>query len=170
MKSVKLLLVLALTIGLFSGCMGRMGLSKAATGINLKLVDNRYGRAGIYIIAAPVYAITASIDLILLNSIEFWTGKNPMTGDTPLADVYAESWIKINKNLDSHFTKAPITDARIYHRGENTVVLEMKDAQGTEYTLIGVKDTDVVNFYLDDKLVTTLAMEDIIKHTTQVKM
>lgn len=40
---------------------------------------------GMFII--PVYPLFTLADLLVLNSIEFWSGKNPINGRSPLVDV-----------------------------------------------------------------------------------
>ena len=53
----------------------------------LDLTTDQWGRelafVGLYII--PVYPIATFGDLFVVNSIEFWSGENPMTGESPLS-------------------------------------------------------------------------------------
>ncbi len=79
-KKMKIAVAVALGVTTLTGCMGQMGVTQLVTFGNLKAVDNRYGRAGLYILLAPVYGISAAADLFIFNSIEFWTGKNIITG------------------------------------------------------------------------------------------
>ena len=50
------LLVMVASMGL-GGCMGQMGLSGMVTKGNLSVVDNRYGRAGVFMLLSPVYGL-----------------------------------------------------------------------------------------------------------------
>ena len=110
MRKVVLAVCVALCTVSMSGCMGQMGLTKEVTGLNLKAVDNRYGRAGLYILLSPVYAFTSSVDLLIINSIEFWTETNPITKKTPaVVDTPVEAWIKANEALPEETTKAPVS-------------------------------------------------------------
>jgi hypothetical protein len=103
------LLSAVLLISLLTGCMGQMGLTKEATKLNLKVVDNRYARAGVYILASPVYGVTSFLDLLIFNSVEFWTGKNPITGKSPaLVDVKVNAWVKANESLPNDLQNAPV--------------------------------------------------------------
>ncbi|WP_067517215.1 DUF3332 family protein [Endozoicomonas ascidiicola] len=71
-----------------SGCMGSMGVSQKVTDLNLKLTDNKYGRAAIYVPAwLVVYPIAGLSDVVIFNSIEFWSGENPITGKPAIIDV-----------------------------------------------------------------------------------
>jgi Domain of unknown function (DUF3332) len=71
----------------FPGCLGRFAMSGAVQKFNLDLTTDQWGRelafVGLYII--PVYPIAMFGDLFVVNSIEFWSGENPMTGESPLS-------------------------------------------------------------------------------------
>ncbi|MFZ6044078.1 DUF3332 family protein, partial [Vibrio natriegens] len=62
--------ILATTL---TGCIGQMGTSQLVTKANLSAVDNRYGRAGLFVLLSPVYGIAATADLFIFNTVEFWT-------------------------------------------------------------------------------------------------
>lgn len=110
MKKITGVLVVTLIAFHLVGCMGQMGLSQMAMGVNLKAVDNRYGRAGIYILASPIYAITSAVDLFFINSIEFWTGTNPLTKKSPaVVDTPVEAWMKVDDKLDPGASKPPLS-------------------------------------------------------------
>ena len=85
-----------------SGCIGQMATSGLVMKANLSVVDNRYARAGLYMLMSPVYGIAASADLFVVNTIEFWTGKNPITGKPAVADTPAKAVIWRMTKLDNH--------------------------------------------------------------------
>ena len=58
------LLMMVASMGL-SGCMGQMGLSGMVTKGNLSVVDNRYGRAGVFMLLSPIYGLAATADLFV---------------------------------------------------------------------------------------------------------
>jgi hypothetical protein len=74
---------------IFAGCMGHNGLVDRALTFNLSATESRWGRealfAGMWII--PVYPVCTIIDLVALNSIEFWSGKNPVNGRAAVVDI-----------------------------------------------------------------------------------
>ena len=63
-----------------AGCVGSNAVTGKLMKFNVEVVDNRYARAGVNFLLAPVYALTTAADYIVFNSIEFWAGKNPLTG------------------------------------------------------------------------------------------
>jgi hypothetical protein len=109
MKNIVFAVLVAFSSMSVSGCMGQMGLSKQVTGLNLKAVDNRWGREGLYILMSPLYGIAGSIDLLIINSIEFWSGTNPITGKTPaVVDTPVETWVKANEKMPEATKTAPL--------------------------------------------------------------
>ncbi|HNX01025.1 MAG TPA: DUF3332 domain-containing protein [Candidatus Cloacimonadota bacterium] len=65
---------------LFTACMGNFTLTKGLYKWNEKATDNKYINNVIFWILGflPVYEAAVFIDVVVLNTIEFWTGKNPM--------------------------------------------------------------------------------------------
>ena len=82
-----LMLVAALT-----GCMGHNSLTKKVLKFNLTTAESRWPREflffGMWII--PVYPITLIVDLLFINSVEFWAGDNPISGKRAVVDVSKE--------------------------------------------------------------------------------
>ncbi|MUK62746.1 DUF3332 family protein [Aliivibrio fischeri] len=171
-KKMKIAVAVALGVTTLTGCMGQMGVTQLVTFGNLKAVDNRYGRAGLYILLAPVYGISAAADLFIFNSIEFWTGKNIITGKSPAIvdkDV-GGAVFKVNDKIDASMTKAPVAPLQVNNKVKSTTVeqidantLEMHVAllDGTQQVLRGEKVDDSVAFYLDGKHITTVQISEL---------
>jgi hypothetical protein len=70
-----------------TGCMGHFGLRGKLTKFNLEVVENRWGREGLFVLMFPGYVIATAVDILVLNSIEFWSGSNPINGRSPLVDL-----------------------------------------------------------------------------------
>lgn len=74
--------VLAMAIAMVSlqGCYGKMALTKKVYRVNGEVQD-KYLRSLVswVFIIVPVYGIAALADFVLFNTIEFWTGDNPVT-------------------------------------------------------------------------------------------
>ncbi|MCU0441047.1 MAG: DUF3332 domain-containing protein [Bacteroidia bacterium] len=84
MKKFGIYSMVALTLGvstLSTGCMGSWGLSKKLYNWNESVTGNKYLNNLIFwgLCIIPVYPICFGfIDYVILNTIEFWTGSNPM--------------------------------------------------------------------------------------------
>ncbi len=71
---------------LSTGCYGSFQLTQKIHSINGSICGTEKGPSSasawgtevVFLIASPVYGIGAFIDALILNSIEFWTGSNPM--------------------------------------------------------------------------------------------
>ena len=60
---------------------------------------------------SPVYGFIGAVDLLIVNSIEFWTGTNPVTGKSPaVVDTPVEAWMKVDDSLDDSLTEPALED------------------------------------------------------------
>lgn len=75
--ALSLLVTVAPTL---SGCFGSFGATRLIYEINRDLFSNKILQWIVFLVFASfqVYSIAATIDVILLNLIEFWTGSNPL--------------------------------------------------------------------------------------------
>ncbi len=180
-KSILALAIVTATVPM-TACMGQMGLTQLAMGVNLKIVDNRFARAGIYILAAPVYGITSFVDLLVVNSVEFWTGTNPITKKSPaVADTPIESWMKVDDKLPDEVTKPMLkTSATFMGKAVEKVVTTATDnhhmvmdiyfVDGTTDSLHAsrIDNTDQVEFYYKDQLVAAGNSDELKQHISQL--
>jgi hypothetical protein len=75
--SVFMLATMLVTAG---GCYGSFELVKKVHKFNGTLGNKFVNELGFLVMnIVPVYSVAAFIDAVVLNSIEFWTGKNPST-------------------------------------------------------------------------------------------
>lgn len=91
MKKIKLSVSAILIAGcslVFSSCIGNFALTKSVIdwnqGLGKKFV-NELVFVAFWIL--PVYEVTALADLLVLNSIEFWTGNNPLSASVKVIDT-----------------------------------------------------------------------------------
>ncbi len=162
-RALALLAGVVASVGL-SGCMGQMGLSSMVTKGNLSVVDNRYGRAGVFILLSPVYGLAATADLFVFNTIEFWSGKNPITGKSPaLVDQKLDALIKVKQHLDPSLNKVPLAllpqgvrEVEVSYPDERTAQMEVHYLDGRSSLMRGEKRGELLDIYFDGRLVSTL--------------
>jgi len=81
MKKGSLALTLAFAIGItsFQGCIGNFVVTRKILNWNQSL-SNKWVNELVFLIMViiPVYGVAILVDGIVLNSIEFWTGSNPL--------------------------------------------------------------------------------------------
>jgi hypothetical protein len=124
-----LLLAVSLT-----GCMGHFGLRGKLLKFNLEVVENRWGREALFVVMFPGYVLCTVADVLVLNSIEFWSGKNPINGRSPLVDLPKAD---IHKLGLEH-----VEVAQIERHSETTASLYVEFDNGDRVTFDVVRDGD----------------------------
>lgn len=179
MKRKSLVIAMAVGLGVSSltGCMGQMATTALVTKFNLEVVDNRYGREGLFLLLSPVYGIASIVDLFIVNAVEFWTGTNPISGKSPaVVDRPADTMLKVNDKLDSSMTETPlgnnseIKDTNWKKIDDNTIEMDVTYLDGQQKTLRGKKTEDGVAFYVNNEYVTTVSNMELENYvqTTQL--
>jgi hypothetical protein len=64
-----------------TGCFGQFQLVRKTYQFNKDVSPDKWVRELVFLVMTiiPVYGIASFLDAIIINSIEFWTGKNPVT-------------------------------------------------------------------------------------------
>lgn len=91
MKKIKLTVALVLVLGAsmtFSSCIGSFALTSRVLNWN-KQIGSKFVNELVFFAFwfLPVYEVTSLADLVVLNSIEFWSGTNPMTASVKAVDT-----------------------------------------------------------------------------------
>jgi hypothetical protein len=152
-KTVSILLASILTLTLLAGCMGHNGLSRNLRDFNLDVVENRWAREGIFILLFPVNYVFGWVDIFVLNAIEFWSGTNPVTGDSP-AVVDMEASLFEERGIN-HVAFAQMR----YLNDEIQMHIVYKD--GTDETLTAQKQDDLYSFFRGDEPLLELRAEEL---------
>jgi len=69
-----------------SGCFGQFALTRAMWQFNKNISPNKFLQWAVFLVMVivPVYGIGTLVDALVINSIEFWTGSNPVaSADSP---------------------------------------------------------------------------------------
>jgi hypothetical protein len=63
-----------------SGCFGKFALTRAIWEFNKNVSPNKFVQWLVFLVlvVVPVYGIGTLVDALVINSIEFWTGSNPV--------------------------------------------------------------------------------------------
>ena len=93
-KVTSLSLLVLFTSFASTGCLGSFNLTKKVYNWN-KSVGDKFVNELVFIafLIVPVYSISLFIDGIILNSLEFWTGNNPVAmkaGESETKTIYAD--------------------------------------------------------------------------------
>lgn len=78
----------AMLLPSLTSCMGSMALTKQVYSWN-EQIGNKFVNEVVFFCfwILPVYEVCGAADLLVLNSIEFWSGNNPMTASTKVVDT-----------------------------------------------------------------------------------
>ncbi|MBF1055156.1 MAG: DUF3332 domain-containing protein [Prevotellaceae bacterium] len=79
MKHVKVAVLLMAGCLLSTSCVGSFSLFNKVAAWNKTATKNKFLNEIIFLVISPVYGICSFADALVLNSIEFWTGENPLT-------------------------------------------------------------------------------------------
>jgi hypothetical protein len=118
----------------FTGCMGTNGLSGKVVKWNLEASEDRWNREWIFLglWICLVYPISGLLDILVFNSIEFWTGENPINGKSPLVDLPMEAVKKMGfHNIDK---------AQIERLNANNAKLHLDFENGDKATFDVLRD------------------------------
>jgi hypothetical protein len=63
-----------------SGCFGSFALTRNIYGLNERISDNKFVRWLVFLgfTIIPVYGVGTLVDVLVFNTLEFWTGSNPL--------------------------------------------------------------------------------------------
>ncbi|MDK9736466.1 DUF3332 family protein [Vibrio sp. D404a] len=171
MKKMALKIVgLTVLASALTGCIGSNAVTGKVMKFNVEVVDNRYARAGVNFLLAPVYGITTAADYVVFNSLEFWTGKNPISGSPHIFDTKADTHFKVNDELDPSLKEAPVaplSNNRTIETGEmiqideNTIQMDIVYNTGESATLTGIKEGQEVSYYMNGELVSQTTISEL---------
>lgn len=79
MKKLMLPMLISASV-MLSGCLGQNALFNTVQDWNAKATEEKFVNQGISFAfwILPVYGLTILADIVILNSVEFWTGTNPV--------------------------------------------------------------------------------------------
>jgi len=141
---LKKIMVLIMVASITTGCFGGFQATRAVYKFNKEIHKDKWVQEVVFLamIIIPVYGIATLVDGVILNSVEFWSGKNPMVsaGDQKFFDgkdgSYAVSTLKVDgsvdiqvveANGDSHFVNITKTDNQIIAKDAQGIVLAVRD-------------------------------------------
>lgn len=122
---------------LASGCYGPFYLTRKVWKWNGEVSDNKWVVEVVYLVCTwlPVYGIAGLADAVIFNSVEFWTGDNPMknvdAGTTPKTTriVRGDAEAVLTQTGEGLFIAQfqhgqPVANLRITRQGDTTVAMD----------------------------------------------
>jgi hypothetical protein len=141
MKKIKRLNVLVASLIIASffcvsiyGCYGRFALTRKIYSFNQRIDSDKWIQWMVFLgmCIIPVYGLGVLLDVLFGNSVEFWTGKNPITSDAQTT--------KIVYGPDGEILRAT-------RLGEDRYNLEVIDKNSKYYNVLMVHENNGVSAY-----------------------
>lgn len=151
-KTLKSFLLIMTASLVMSSCIGSFGLFNKVLDWNKDATGNKFLNELIFIVISPAYALCGTADLLVLNTIEFWTGSNPLAANVGKTEsimgsdgkLYAVTTLKDGYEIkDADGNVMNFT----YNEKDNTWSVE-KD--GATTVLLKMKGNDTAQIYLPD--------------------
>ncbi|MDE6552426.1 MAG: DUF3332 domain-containing protein [Muribaculaceae bacterium] len=143
-----------------SSCMGKFALTRNLYAWN-EQVSNKFVNEIVFVAfwILPVYEVCGLADLLVLNSIEFWSGDNPMTASTKTIDTeHGRYLVKCDgKGYDVTLESTGETYRLDFCQETQTWSLQF---EGNEYPLMTYIDSDHVSVPLSDGIWQTVELSE----------
>ena len=117
-----------------AGCFGNFALTRKVYDYNQDVSPDKWIRWLVFLVlnVIPVYGFATLFDALFANSIEFWTGENPVTADAGVERVV-------------HGPNGEVGRAKFLAPG--LVDLKLTDAQGVTHELRLVREPEAIAAY-----------------------
>ena len=137
MKRVCIAVVVASTIAV-SGCIGSFSLTQKVYSWNEKATDSKYVNSAILWVLGilPVYDVTLFVDFVVFNTIEFYSGKNPLAFTSPQ---------KLEKVVTSNGKTFKVT------MGNNAITVDRLDGSAAVREFGLRYDSSTSSYFMDDR-------------------
>lgn len=154
MKKKSLTLLVATTLCgsvLFSSCIGSFGLTSKLLSWNSS-IDSKFVNELVFIAfwIVPVYEVAALADILVTNSIEFWTGESPVADGTVKTVKTNNGIYTVETKTDGyHIEKAGVKESMdlVYNKTDKSWSVE---ANGQETKLMKFTDKNEVVMFMPD--------------------
>lgn len=144
MEKSKLSLVCVILSGsiLFSSCVGSFSLFNRLSSWN-RSIDNKFVNELVFVALniVPVYLISGIADALVINSIEFWSGKNPVANVGDVKKVKGENADYLVETLENGYL--------ISKEGESAVELIYNQESNTWSVVADGVSSDLIQFNND---------------------
>ena len=161
MKKTKLRIVTALVGGslLFSSCIGSFGLWSNLKDWN-QGIGNKFVNEVVFLAfhIVPVYEVAYLADILVLNSIEFWSGSNPVAELGSIRTIHGEKGTYAIRTNEDGYT---ITKEGDEGKDLNLVYYAVKrswiaEADGQRFELIRMNEDGTISYQQPDGSLKTI--------------
>ena len=143
-RLVALTMALAMIASFSTACIGKNAVGAKVREFNLEATEHRWGRWGLFLLLMVLpYPIASMCDLLVVNSIEFWTGENPVNNEPAVTPGAAQD------DFGKTFTTDDGTKVTMIHELDDTVTAVLTSPEGETHT-ITISKSDQGIFFEDE--------------------
>lgn len=166
MKKSRMTTVCALALSgsvIFSSCIGSFSLFNKVRDWNLGVSNNKFVNELVFLAfnIIPVYGICYAADILVINSIEFWSGTNPVANVGEIKTIKGENGNYRVETLENGYsiTKEGETAALelIYNQENNTWNAV---SEGNSSVLLKMNDDGTAELYLPDGTTINVPLDE----------
>ena len=161
-KALKSFILLMAGTCAMSSCIGSFGLFNKVLDWNKQATGNKFLNWLIFILISPAYVLCGVADILVINSIEFWSGSNPLAENIGKTESIMGSDGKlyaVTTLADGYEVKGP--DGKIVnfkHNAEDDSWSMIQDGKTTK--LLKIKNKDTAEIYLKDGGTMDVALDE----------
>jgi hypothetical protein len=162
-KGLTLAMVLMMTgTVLFSSCIGSFRLTRSVYDWNQTVGDKFVNELVFLMFSLGVYEVAVVIDAVILNSIEFWSGENPMDASNEVKAIETENGrFLVRRTADGYDLtneRQGVTTALHFDEAGQTWSIETPD--GERIPFMSFIDAGNVRIYLPDGTTQDVELSD----------
>lgn len=134
----------------FSSCIGSFGLFNTVLDWN-KGLSNKFVNEVVFILISPAYAVCGAVDLFVLNTVEFWSGSNPIAKVGHVEKVWGQDgrMYAVKTLKDGYEVTKPTGEKVLFTYNEDQKSWSMQ-AEGQERELFRFNEDGTIKATLPD--------------------
>lgn len=146
---------------LFSSCLGSFNLTRKLYSWNKSVNSDKWINELVFVAlaAVQVYSIAVFIDSIVLNSIEFWTGENPVEANNTQQIKTENGVFTVTTDAQGHKIQKEGSDETLSFRFDAENNSWSLDALGQSTPLVQFLDNQQAKVYLADGSTMTVSAD-----------
>lgn len=145
-KAIVCLLSCSLTV---SSCIGSFGLFNKVLDWN-KGISNKFVNEVVFVLISPAYTVCGMVDILVLNSVEFWTGENPIAKNTTKNVWGQDGKMYAVKTMKNGYEITKPTGKKVNFIFDAEQNIWSMEADGQETKLFRFNEDGTIEAYLPD--------------------
>lgn len=158
---LKTMTVVVATTMMMSSCIGSFGLFNKLLDWNKTVSNSKIVNELLFLVISPAYAVCGAIDYLVLNSVEFWSGSNPVANVGKVENVWGKDGkvyaVKTLKN--GYEITRPTGDKVLFTFDVKTQTWSM-EGNGVQKELLRFNEDGTVRTFLPDGNTMDVSLND----------